>query len=88
MRNSLVVALALVGLLSGGFLVLEEIDAGSPPNGLIVQHVHANLVRVRMNGQWEELPLMPLSDNLCRTNNRLFDKYCGDGVVAPDGDRN
>jgi hypothetical protein len=83
-KNSLVVVLTLVGLLSGGFLLLEEIGAGSLPDDMVVQQVNANLMRVRVAGQWEELPLMPLADHLCRSNNRLFDRYCGDDVVAPE----
>ena len=76
--------LVLAGLLGGGFLLLGEIGAGTPPDGVVVQQVNANLMRVRVAGQWEELPLMPLADHLCRSNNRLFDRYCGDDVVAPE----
>ncbi|MFC1611855.1 hypothetical protein ACFL6C_12905 [Myxococcota bacterium] len=84
MRSSLVVVLCLVGLLSGGFLVLEETGAGSPPDQIVVEQVHANLVRVRIHGQWENFPLMPLADHLCQSNNRLFDRYCGDDVISPE----
>ena len=85
MKNRLVVGITLVGLLSGGVLIAEKLGiAGTPPNGVVVEEVNANLLRVRMNGVWEELPLMPLSDHLCKSNNRLFEKYCGDDVVAPE----
>jgi hypothetical protein len=77
--NRLVVGLTLAGLLSGGFLLAEKLGiAGTPRNGMVVEEVNANLMRVRLNGVWEELPLMPLSDHLCRSNNRLFERYCGE----------
>lgn len=82
----MVLGLTLVGLLSGVLLLRQELGAGSPPNGMVVEQVHANLVRVQVNGQWEELPLMPLADHLCRSNNRLFDKYCGDDIVSPENE--
>lgn len=78
--------LVLAGLLSGGFLLAEELG-GSPPEGVVVKQINANLMRVRVAGQWEELPLMPLADHLCRSNNRLFHRYCGEDVVAPETDQ-
>ncbi|OGQ88258.1 MAG: hypothetical protein A2289_22850 [Deltaproteobacteria bacterium RIFOXYA12_FULL_58_15] len=76
-------ALCLVGLLSGGFLLLDETDAGSPPDDIVVEMVHANLLRVRVAGVWQQVPLMPLADHLCQSDSRLFDKYCGEDAVAP-----
>ena len=83
MKNTLFVLLALGGLLSGGFLLLEETDASAPPNEIVEEWVNANLVRIRINERWEEIPLIPLADHLCRSNNQLFRRHCADSVVAP-----
>ncbi len=90
MKRSLVVALCLAGVLSGGFLVLDDLGTGMTNDGgrsVIEEQIHANLMRVRINGQWEEFPLMPLADHLCTSGNRLFEKYCGDDLIAPESER-
>ncbi|MEO1174660.1 MAG: hypothetical protein AAFX94_21810 [Myxococcota bacterium] len=38
--------------------------------------VDANLVRVNVNGRWEEFPLMPLSAQMCRSDERVYLRYC------------
>lgn len=83
MKRSLVVTLCMVGILSGGFLVLDDLGADTTTHGVVEEQIHANLMRVRINGQWEEFPLMPLADHLCTSGNRLFEKYCGEDLMAP-----
>lgn len=83
MNRSLIVTLCLAGILSGSFLVLDDLDAGSDPSGLPEERLSANLVRVRINGKWEEFPLMPLADDLCASGNQFFERYCGDDIVGP-----
>ncbi len=85
MKSSLVVTLCLAGVLSGGFLVLDDLEVGTM-NGVVEEQINANLVRVRINGQWEEFPLMPLADHLCVSGNRLFERYCGDDLLAPESE--
>jgi hypothetical protein len=84
MRTGLLFVVGFVGLVSGGFLLLGDIGATGTPEDVVVEQVNANLVRVRVAGQWEEFPLMPLSDQLCQGQNRLFEKYCPDTLFAPD----
>jgi hypothetical protein len=83
MNRSLIVTLCLAGILSGSFLVLDDLGAGSDRGSLPEEQVSANLVRVRMNGKWEEFPLMPLADHLCASGNQFFERYCGDDIMAP-----
>ncbi len=66
----------LVGLLSGGFLVLEELEAGRAPNDVIEQRVNANLLRVRVDGRWQDVPLVPLADHLCKSGDAHYQRYC------------
>jgi hypothetical protein len=64
MKRSVFVLLVMTGLLSGGFLLLEETGAGTPPD-MVEEWVNDNLVRVRINGTWQDFPLMPLALNAC-----------------------
>ena len=40
------------------------------------QWVSSTMLRVHVNGKWEEVPLVGLAPHLCQTNNPLFDKFC------------
>ena len=83
MKRALVLALGTLSVVAVGFLYLAPLGAGTRKTDIIEEQVNANLVRVRINGQWEEFPLMPLADQLCKTRDRLFEKYCGDEVMTP-----
>lgn len=74
---------ALLGAMAVGLLALDDLDARNLPGGVREQWVNANLVRVYVNGRWEDVPLMPLADHLCRGDNAMFRKYCHDAVFAP-----
>ncbi len=73
------VSLAIAGLISA--FVPRGADAGAP--GTLEEQVQANLVRVKIQGEWTEFPMMPLSDHLCRNPDRLFKRYCSDDVATP-----
>ena len=83
MKRSLVFVLGTLGALGVCLMYLTPLGAGTRNNDIIEQQVNANLVRVRINNKWEEFPLMPLADHLCRSPDRLFEKYCGDEVLTP-----
>ncbi len=77
MKRSLFVLFVMTGLLSGGFLLLDETGARTPPD-IVEEWVSADLVRVRINGRWEEFPLVPLADNTCKANGDLLKSHCSD----------
>jgi len=83
MKRALVLSLGTLGVLAVGFLYLAPLGAGTRGTDILEEQVTANLMRVRVNGVWEEFPLMPLADHLCKTPDRLFEKYCGDEVMTP-----
>ena len=75
MKTSIVLMLAMVTALSSGFLLLED----TPANARAAdnqQKVNANLYRVKVDGNWHEVPMMPLSDSTCRSPSRLIQPYC------------
>lgn len=85
MKGSLVVLISLLAALTGGFFLLEESDAGPKPGAVAEQWIHANLMRVRVNGKWQDVPMVPLADHLCRSGNELFKRHCSDNLLAPGG---
>ncbi|MBI3179898.1 MAG: hypothetical protein HYZ27_09575 [Deltaproteobacteria bacterium] len=76
-------AVVLAGVGSGGLIWLGESGAAQSLD-VVEELVHADLMRVRINGQWEEFPMVPLTDELCRSRDHLFMKYCSDRVLAPE----
>ena len=84
MRRSLLTTIVLTTVLSGGFVVLDETGAGVPPDDVVEERVNANLMRIRVNGEWEDVPMVPLADHLCQSQRRLFERYCTDELLAPE----
>ncbi|MEM6532575.1 MAG: hypothetical protein AAF654_08120 [Myxococcota bacterium] len=71
---TVVCSIALVILIA---LVQIESQAANPsllnPDE---QWVDANLLRVNVNGRWEEFPMMPLSRQMCQSNQSIYMRYC------------
>jgi len=76
MKNRLIALTTLAIALAAGFLVLDEIEARTAPGGVIEERVNANLVRVRINGRWEEFPLVPLAEHACHSGDEQLERYC------------
>jgi hypothetical protein len=75
--------LTIVGCLGAGMLLSNELVASSPRDQVAEKWVNANLLRVQVNGRWEEVPMVPLADHLCQSRNRMFRRYCTDSIFAP-----
>ena len=81
MKRSIALMLFLAGTLSVSFLVLDEtravagVDTTSYDRANEVR-VNANLLRVKAFGSWHEVPLIPLSENTCKTRHPLYRRYC------------
>lgn len=80
MKTNLILALAMAGLVGGSlFLSKSKNEAAvSQDADLREQWVNANLVRIKVDNRWEEVPLMPLSDHLCQSGQPMFERYCND----------
>jgi hypothetical protein len=76
MKTRFLTLLGLVGLLSGGFLLVDELDARSNPGEIIERQVNANLMQVRIGGRWVNFPLIPLAPQACQNGDSHFKKYC------------
>jgi hypothetical protein len=76
MKRRLLALVAFCGLVSVGFLLSEEISARSTPANVIERRVSANLVQVRVDGNWQDVPLMPLSEHACTSGDPHLQRYC------------
>ena len=83
MKRIFLTFFSIGGLMSGALLAVGETGAGTPPNDLTEEWVNANLLRVRVGGKWEEVPMIPLADHLCESGRSLFKRYCTDQVLTP-----
>ena len=75
MKKSLAIMIAMAATLSSGFIVLENTRAIAGDNAS-EERVDANLYRVKVGNSWHNVPMMPLSDNTCRSPSRLIQRYC------------
>ena len=77
MKRRILLALASVTMISAGVIaVRESVARGRRTTDANEQRVHANLMRVRINGKWEEFAMMPMADAACRSQNELYQRYC------------
>lgn len=76
MKRSVMFGLGATAALAFGLIVLEQNHAFARPGQIIEQRVDANLVRVRVNGKWEEFPLTPLAKTNCEIQDDLYLRYC------------
>jgi hypothetical protein len=74
MKRHVLALIAVGGLLSGGFLLTDEISASSQSPS--ERRVNANLMQVKVAGRWEELPLMPLAEHACDNGDAHMQRYC------------
>lgn len=43
---------------------------------VIEKRINANLLRVRVNGKWHDVPMIELSERLCNSDHPMFRRYC------------
>lgn len=68
---------AVLGLTAGGFIAAVGTNAtAARGNDLEERWVNANLVELKVGGNWEEVHLMPLADHLCQSRNEHYEQYC------------
>ncbi|MEM6731827.1 MAG: hypothetical protein AAF658_09735 [Myxococcota bacterium] len=72
MIRIVVITISVSLLASLGFAYIDSDAKSSFPEDL----VHANLIRVQVNGAWQDFPMVPLSRQLCSSNRRIYTRYC------------
>jgi hypothetical protein len=77
MKLKLVTAvLALVLTLAAALSFHGDIEARGLPEGILIERVSANNLRLFVHGRWESVPMMPLAKTLCTSGDPYFDRYC------------
>ena len=76
MKKSLRLAVAFAGVFTIGFVAINSTIAKSSDANEVEQRVNANLLRVQVNGEWHEVPMVELSDRLCESDHQMFRRYC------------
>lgn len=76
MKLKLLALIALAGTASVSWLAFDDSAARTLPGGILEERVNANLLRIRIADRWQEVPLMPLSDQICDSDDPFFDRYC------------
>ncbi|MEZ4270239.1 MAG: hypothetical protein R3C68_02015 [Myxococcota bacterium] len=77
----LITALALGG---AGVLSWQPTPAQAGESAVVEQWVNPNHLRLHINGRWEDVPLVPLADHLCKSGHRMFRKYCQESSISPE----
>ena len=76
MNKMLKLAVAFAGVFTIGFVAINTTIANSSGADEVEQRVNANLLRVKVNGEWHEVPMVELSDRLCDSEHQMFRRYC------------
>ena len=76
MNKMLRLSVAFAGVFTIGFLAINTTLANSSGASEVEQRVNANLLRVKVNGEWHEVPMVELSDRLCDSDHQMFRRYC------------
>ncbi len=76
MNKMLRLSVAFAGVFTIGFLAINTTIANSSGASEVEQRVNANLLRVKVNGEWHEVPMVELSDRLCDSDHQMFRRYC------------
>ena len=78
MKKIFLIAFMLTGAFTIGIFTLSPIIASNFMGSVDVteQRVNANLMRVKVNGKWHNVPMVPLSDRLCTSEHPMFRRYC------------
>ena len=76
MNKMLRLSIAFAGVFTIGFLAINTTIANSSGASEVEQRVNANLLRVKVNGEWHEVPMVELSDRLCESDHQMFRRYC------------
>ena len=77
MKSKIATAIvALVLTLAAAVVFHGNIEARALRDGILVERVGANQLRLFVKGHWEEVPMMPLAKNLCAGGDPYFDRYC------------
>ena len=69
-------AVAFAGVFTIGFVATNTTIANSYESEEVEQRINANLLRVKVNGKWHEVPMVELSDRLCKSDHQMFRRYC------------
>ena len=69
---------AFVGVIAVGLAAMNTTHAigFSSDNEVVEQRINANFMRVKVNGKWHNVPMVPLSDRLCDSDHQMFRQYC------------
>lgn len=67
---------AVTGVSAGFTAAFDRSEARVLADGIIEERIDANLLRVKVHGEWEELPLMPLAEHLCEGEDPFYEQYC------------
>lgn len=76
MKSSIVALFVVVGLVSAGLFLLPPGISTSEDSGLSERWLSVNHLQLQVDGEWEDVKLMPLADHLCRSNDPIYTRYC------------
>ena len=76
MHRTLIAAGLGLAIAAFGMILVPKGDAAARRGGPPERWVNANLLHVEVDGRWERVPLMPLADHLCKSNDPHFERFC------------
>jgi hypothetical protein len=75
MKRGLLGVFVVVTLLATG-VVLLPLHSAARSDGISERWINANLVQVEINGSWQDVPMVPLADHACQSDDPMYSRYC------------
>mgnify|MGYP001434525843 CR=1 FL=1 len=76
MKRALKLMVGVCGVFALGLFAINSTIAQSEQNSEIEERINANLLRVKVNGEWHQVPMVELSERLCKSDHQMFRRYC------------
>ena len=75
MRNGLFALFFVVGLLSGASFFLPGTTSASG-HDITERWLGVNHLQLLVDGEWEDVKLIPLAEHMCQTDDPIYRRYC------------
>jgi len=76
MRGKFIALLAVTVIATGAFAFFGDRRASAKDDPVAERQIDANHMQVRIDGKWQDVPMIALADNLCQSRRPQFRKYC------------
>jgi len=76
MKRGLLGALVIAATVGVTAVIMLPSSSATSRTGVQERWINANLVQVQVDGTWRDVPMVPLADHICASNDPMYSRYC------------